>query len=72
MSRIKGAALLLLLFCCPLVWAMGKGVEEPILPLTQVVGLDPGKVALGERLFHDPRLSGDESISCAHCHPLGR
>ncbi|OQX43033.1 MAG: hypothetical protein B0D82_00055, partial [Candidatus Sedimenticola endophacoides] len=23
-------------------------------------------------MFHDPRLSGDESISCAHCHPLGR
>ncbi|MFT4091636.1 MAG: cytochrome c peroxidase [Asticcacaulis sp.] len=28
----------------------------------------PQKVALGERLFHDPRLSGSGQIACATCH----
>lgn len=31
----------------------------------------PAKLAaLGERLFHDTRLSRDNSISCASCHPV--
>lgn len=25
---------------------------------------------MGFRLYHDPRLSGDDSIACAHCHQL--
>lgn len=29
-------------------------------------------MALGSRLFHDPRLSGDNSISCASCHLLNK
>ncbi|HKO56253.1 MAG TPA: cytochrome c peroxidase [Thermoanaerobaculia bacterium] len=29
----------------------------------------PAKVALGKELFDDARLSGDESLSCASCHP---
>ncbi|MCL2524771.1 MAG: cytochrome-c peroxidase, partial [Betaproteobacteria bacterium] len=33
-------------------------------------GLDPRRVALGKRLFHDPRLSADATISCASCHNL--
>jgi cytochrome c peroxidase len=28
----------------------------------------PEKVALGRKLFFDPRLSGDNSMSCATCH----
>lgn len=28
----------------------------------------PVKVALGKQLFFDPRLSGDNSLSCANCH----
>ncbi|SOD90724.1 cytochrome c peroxidase [Caenispirillum bisanense] len=28
----------------------------------------PEKAALGERLFHDPRLSGADDRSCASCH----
>lgn len=27
-------------------------------------------VTLGERLFHDPRLSSDNTLSCASCHDL--
>jgi cytochrome c peroxidase len=29
---------------------------------------DPRAAALGERLFADPRLSGNETVSCATCH----
>ena len=32
--------------------------------------MDPVKAALGERLYHDTRLSGDNTISCASCHDL--
>ncbi len=28
----------------------------------------PEKIALGKKLFFDPRLGGDASISCASCH----
>lgn len=43
---------------------------EPIQPIPQTVRIDARKVDLGDRLFHDERLSGDNSISCAHCHAL--
>jgi cytochrome c peroxidase len=29
----------------------------------------PDKVVLGKQLFFDPRLSGDNRMSCANCHP---
>lgn len=29
----------------------------------------PAKIELGRQLFEDTRLSGDESLSCASCHP---
>jgi cytochrome c peroxidase len=44
--------------------------QAPITPIPLVVELDARKVALGRRLFHDPRLSSDNTISCAHCHNL--
>jgi len=43
---------------------------EPISPITAPDNLDPERVALGDRLFHDPRLSSDNSVSCASCHVL--
>lgn len=33
-----------------------------------VTDVDEAKAALGERLFHEPRLSKDDSLSCASCH----
>lgn len=45
---------------------------EPITPLPQTIALDPAKVALGAKLFHDARLSHDDSVACATCHPLDR
>lgn len=45
-------------------------VHEPIQPVRPAEGLDPGKVELGRRLFSNPMLSRDNSISCASCHDL--
>ena len=45
--------------------------DEPITPIPEPVAADPLKVALGERLFKDPRLSRDNSHSCSSCHDLG-
>ncbi len=44
--------------------------DEPVHPIVPDTTLDPARVALGEQLFHDPRLSADGTISCASCHPL--
>lgn len=46
--------------------------DEPIKPVAVDTKLDARKVALGDRLFHDKRLSKDNSVSCASCHNLAR
>ncbi len=46
--------------------------QEAVQPLPQSGDLDSLKVALGNKLFHDTRLSGDHSISCASCHGLDK
>ncbi|MBT6843163.1 MAG: c-type cytochrome [Candidatus Melainabacteria bacterium] len=42
------------------------------LPDPATLNLDQTKVALGKKLFHDTRLSGDNSLSCASCHDLAK
>lgn len=44
--------------------------NEPVQPLMTSLPTDPAKVALGFALYHDTRLSGDNTISCATCHGL--
>ncbi len=74
-----------LIVCCLLpLWAEDDPVAdtspspvaffdtEPILPIPRVTGLDPAKIALGERLFHDVRLSRRQARSCATCHRVDR
>jgi cytochrome c peroxidase len=39
-------------------------------PIPLKLSLDPNKVKLGRKLFHDSRLSGNDTISCASCHVL--
>lgn len=46
--------------------------EEPIRPIPLTVKLDAKKVALGDKLFHDKRLSKDNTLACASCHGLDR
>ncbi|GJL64158.1 MAG: hypothetical protein NPIRA04_28120 [Nitrospirales bacterium] len=43
---------------------------EPIQPIPLTISLDQQKVKLGDRLFHDPRLSHDNTIACSSCHNL--
>lgn len=42
------------------------------MPIPPSPRQDPNLVALGKRLFEEPRLSKDDSVSCATCHPLDR
>lgn len=43
---------------------------EPLQPLPENLALNNDKVALGNRLFHDTRLSGNNTVSCSTCHSL--
>src|SRR6201989_3192149 len=43
---------------------------EQITPIPAPAGLDPRRVALGEQLFRDPRLSHDNTLSCSSCHDI--
>ncbi|MFK7990184.1 MAG: cytochrome-c peroxidase [Sandaracinaceae bacterium] len=45
-------------------------VGEHFTTLEPAADIDRGKVMLGRALFHDRRLSGDETLSCATCHSL--
>ncbi|MEQ8785411.1 MAG: cytochrome c peroxidase [Pirellulaceae bacterium] len=59
-------------FCLPL--AAAEPESAALAPLPQSIpapGDNPttdAKVRLGRQLFFDPRLSGDNTMSCAHCH----
>lgn len=43
-----------------------------IEPLKAPTGLNSNKVDLGKILYHDTRLSGDLTLSCASCHDLAK
>lgn len=44
--------------------------NETVRPLPDAVEVDSAKARLGEMLFHDTRLSADNTIACASCHGL--
>ena len=44
--------------------------NEPIQPIVDSIPVNPDKVELGKILFHDTRLSSDNTVSCASCHDL--
>ena len=48
----------------------GARANEPVRPIDQSLEYDPAKAALGFALFHDPRLSVDNTVTCASCHAL--
>lgn len=64
--------LLLLVGCAPRgeptpwAWTLPEGWPEPWVPADNPLTVEA--VALGEALFSDPRLSGNETQSCASCH----
>ncbi|MCS3512188.1 cytochrome c peroxidase [Pseudomonas grimontii] len=45
-------------------------LDEALKPLPPVAQLDPAKVELGRQLFNEPRLSVNNTLSCASCHHL--
>jgi cytochrome c peroxidase len=54
----------------PIPSLQGPAAPEPINPIPPAPDADPLKLALGERLFADPRLSGNGSRSCSSCHDI--
>ena len=47
-----------------------SGPGDIFTPIPLSLSLDSRKVELGGQLFNDPKLSGDGSVACAHCHSL--
>lgn len=43
-----------------------------VRPVATEVEFDAPRAALGNALFHDTRLSSDETVSCATCHDLAK
>ena len=48
----------------------GDRANEPVRPIDQYIEVDEAKVALGYALYHDTRLSVDNTVSCATCHAI--
>ena len=49
---------------------VSTGDKEPITPIPPPPAADPFKLALGERLFSDTRLSGNGKLACVSCHDI--
>jgi cytochrome c peroxidase len=59
--------------------AMPRSLEQVGVPVQQALAeipsdnpQTPEKIALGEKLFFDPRLSVDDTVACASCHDPDR
>ncbi len=54
----------------PWQWTLPPGFPEPLVPADNPMTAQ--KVALGDALFHDVRLSWNETISCSSCHDVAQ
>jgi cytochrome c peroxidase len=76
MERVVPSLVRLAVLLSAALFAGGAGgaplAGEPIRPLPLNAGVDPARAALGRALFHDLRLSRDNTQSCASCHQLAR
>ena len=63
---------MLLLLCVLCANARAEPLDEPLKPLPKVEQQDARRVELGRRLFHEPRLSINNTLSCASCHQLDK
>ena len=61
-----------LLSLAALTVTLRASTYEPIEPLPRSVKVDVRKAKLGRKLFHDTRLSKDDTVSCASCHKLDK
>ncbi len=48
----------------------GTDVTRLVQPIPDKLDTDPAKVALGDKLYHDGRLSADGTVQCHTCHQL--
>lgn len=48
----------------------GERSGEPVRPIAEIENIDAQKAMLGNALYHDTRLSVDNTVSCASCHDL--
>lgn len=67
----RGALALGLLLAAPSARPSEEPGQQAILPI-QLPQLDAARVALGQRLFADTRLSGARGMACSSCHRLDR
>jgi len=64
-------AWMIVLMCLIAAAVSGEpGGREPVTPIQPSEHLDAAKVALGRKLFHDPRLSRGDAVACSTCHQL--
>ena len=63
---------LALLFCGVCVHAASEPLNQPLKPLPERAPVNRERVALGRQLFNDPRLSANNTLSCASCHQLDK
>jgi cytochrome c peroxidase len=78
-SIVQGSLLAALLLAAGPIRAQPPGAlsaadipadQEPVTPVPVAPASDPRIVALGERLFNDPHLSGDGTRACSSCHDV--
>lgn len=72
MSGIKRLSVFAMVWVQPMA-ALAEAPDyanEAVQPISLTATVDARKSELGDKLFHEARLSGDNSISCAHCHAL--
>ena len=51
--------------------ALEKAIAEPVMVLPEPgYGVDMDMAMLGKDVYHDTRLSGDNTLACASCHQL--
>ena len=72
-SRLTIVACIGSLAVAAIMHSLAESIDsEPITPVPAAEALDPAKIELGRRMFHDVRLSRGDRVSCASCHDLAR
>jgi cytochrome c peroxidase len=72
-SRLIMVCMIISLVSPAAIGPLAEAIDsEPITPVPPVAALDPAKIELGRKMFHDARLSGGDTISCSGCHDLAR
>ena len=70
MSHVSTVGLGLALFLCLGPSLLAAPLDEALKPMPPASVPDPAKAELGRQLFNEPRLSANNTLSCASCHRL--